>query len=105
MSGPEGSREAGAPRGDGTIDEFAKPFDFLGYRQLQAYLQHGQPLAQSLDEIVFATRRYAKRQLTWFRRESDVHWFAAAGDAPETLAAVGALIEKYLATFPSSAPR
>jgi tRNA dimethylallyltransferase len=34
-----------------------------------------------------ATRRFAKRQLTWFRREPDVHWLASFGDADETIAA------------------
>ena len=30
-----------------------------------------------------AHRNYAKRQLTWFRREPNVHWLAGFGDAPE----------------------
>ncbi|HUX09408.1 MAG TPA: hypothetical protein VMW51_02120, partial [Terriglobia bacterium] len=30
-----------------------------------------------------ATRQYAKRQLTWFRREPDIRWFAGFGDDPE----------------------
>ncbi len=82
-----------------SAEELPKPFEFLGYRQLRAHLQEGQPLAQVVEEIVFATRRYAKRQVTWFRREPNVHWIPAAGDAPETLAGASLLIEKYLATF------
>jgi tRNA dimethylallyltransferase len=82
-----------------SANELPKPFEFLGYRQLRAHLQEGQPLAQAVEEIVFATRRYAKRQMTWFRREPNVHWISAAGDAHETLEAASALIEKYLATF------
>jgi tRNA dimethylallyltransferase len=82
-----------------SANELPKPFEFLGYRQLRAHLQEGQPLAQAVEEIVFATRRYAKRQVTWFRREPNVHWIPSAGDAPDTLAAASVLIEKYLATF------
>jgi tRNA dimethylallyltransferase len=92
------------PRARGA-DGLPKPFDFLGYRQLRAHLQHGPSLAQAVEETVFATRRYAKRQLTWFRREPGVHWLPAAGDAPETLAAAGDLIEKYLVTFTAPAAK
>jgi tRNA dimethylallyltransferase len=71
----------GAPR-------TAKPFEFIGYRELRAGAETGQPLSNIIDPIAQATRRYAKRQLTWFRRESGVQWFAGFGDAPEILLAV-----------------
>jgi tRNA dimethylallyltransferase len=35
-----------------------------------------------------ATRRYAKRQITWFRRETAVQWFAEFGNSPGTASAV-----------------
>ena len=35
------------------------------------------PLAQAVEETVRATRRFAKRQETWFRKEPDVVWFPA----------------------------
>jgi tRNA dimethylallyltransferase len=38
-------------------------------------------------------RNYAKRQLTWFRREPEVHWLEGFGDQPETLSAAIALVE------------
>jgi tRNA dimethylallyltransferase len=37
-------------------------------------------------------RNYAKRQLTWFRREPEVHWITAFGDEPETLLAATELV-------------
>ncbi|HEV2113889.1 MAG TPA: tRNA (adenosine(37)-N6)-dimethylallyltransferase MiaA, partial [Terriglobales bacterium] len=43
-----------------------------------------------------AHRNYAKRQLTWFRREPSVHWFADFGDNAETQGKVIDLIGKEL---------
>ena len=41
------------------------------------------PDKKRIEKIQQATRRFAKRQLTWFRREPDVHWLAGFGDSPE----------------------
>jgi tRNA dimethylallyltransferase len=60
--------------------EKAKPFDFIGYRELRAVLQGRLTLTEARAAIQQATRRYAKRQLTWFRREPAVHWLAGFGD-------------------------
>ncbi len=62
--------------------EDAKPFDFIGYRELGGVLQEKISLAEAREAIQQATRRYAKRQLTWFRREQGVHWFSGFGDEP-----------------------
>lgn len=66
----------------------AKPFDFIGYRELRAVLRGEITLEEARSAIQQATRRYAKRQLTWFRKESGVHWFPGFGDAPEVQAEV-----------------
>ena len=66
----------------------AKPFEFIGYRELRAHAETGWPFSNTVQAIGQATRRYAKRQLTWFRRESGLQWFTGFGDAPETLSAV-----------------
>jgi tRNA dimethylallyltransferase len=60
--------------------EKAKPFDFIGYRELRAVLEDRLTLTEARAAIQQATRRYAKRQLTWFRREPAVHWLAGFGD-------------------------
>jgi len=65
---------------EGGMPENAKPFDFIGYRELRALLQGMLTMNEARLAILRATRRYAKRQLTWFRREPAVHWFAAFGD-------------------------
>jgi len=60
--------------------ENAKPFDFIGYRELRSVLRGEMTLDASGTAIEQATRRYAKRQLTWFRKESGVHWLTGFGD-------------------------
>ncbi len=74
----------------------AKPFDFIGYRQLREHLEGRMSLAAAASAITQATRRYAKRQLTWFRREPDVIWFAGFGDDPAIVAEVNLALAKRL---------
>jgi len=57
----------------------AKPFDFIGYRELRAVLNGEMKLEEAQAAIQQATRRYAKRQLTWFRRDAQVHGIAGFG--------------------------
>ena len=64
------------------MPEGAKPFDFIGYRELRAVLSGTLTLDNARAAIQQATRRYAKRQLTWFRREHGVHWLTGFGDDP-----------------------
>jgi len=52
-------------------------FQAIGYRQLVRHLEGEWSLEQAIGETVKATRRFAKRQETWFRREPDVTWFSA----------------------------
>ena len=66
------------------IGESAKPFDFIGYRQLLGVVRGEIQPEQARAAIRQATRRYAKRQITWFRREAGVHWIAGFGDEPAT---------------------
>jgi tRNA dimethylallyltransferase len=65
---------------DSGLPENAKPFDFIGYRELRAVLQARLTTDNARAAIQQATRRYAKRQLTWFRREPAVHWLTGFGD-------------------------
>jgi tRNA dimethylallyltransferase len=59
----------------------AKPFDFIGYRELRAVERGEMPLADAKAAIQQSTRRYAKRQITWFRREAGVQWLDGFGDS------------------------
>ena len=55
-------------------------FNSLGYKQAVQYLRGELRLEQAIAQAQQAHRNYAKRQMTWFRREPDVHWFAGFGD-------------------------
>lgn len=52
-------------------------FQAIGYRQLAQHLRGDIGLDRAIEETVRATRRFAKRQSTWFRGEPDVAWFEA----------------------------
>jgi tRNA dimethylallyltransferase len=60
----------------------AKPFGFIGYKQLREYAEGRTSREKATLDIQQATRRYAKRQLTWFHREPCVHWLEGFGDDP-----------------------
>jgi tRNA dimethylallyltransferase len=47
----------------------------VGYRELFSYLDKDYTLAFAIEEIKKNTRRFAKRQLTWFKREENTKWF------------------------------
>jgi tRNA dimethylallyltransferase len=52
-----------------------KPLQALGYRHLVAFLEGSLALAEATLQTQKETRRYAKRQLTWFRADPEVRWF------------------------------
>ncbi len=56
-------------------------FQAIGYRQLARHLVEGGGLDRAVEEIILATRRFAKRQLTWFRKQRSVSWIS--GSSPE----------------------
>ncbi|HYL78373.1 MAG TPA: tRNA (adenosine(37)-N6)-dimethylallyltransferase MiaA [Bryobacteraceae bacterium] len=60
----------------------AKPFESLGYKQALQVVEGQLTMQQALESTQQETRRYAKRQLTWFRKEQNVHWIAGFGDDP-----------------------
>jgi tRNA dimethylallyltransferase len=70
------------------LHETVKPFDFIGYRELRDVFRSEMSLEKAREAIQQATRRYAKRQLTWFRKETNVRWFAGFGDEAELQAEV-----------------
>ncbi len=48
----------------------------VGYKELLDYLDGNLTLQEAVEQIKTHTRQYAKRQMTWFRRLKDMHWFA-----------------------------
>ncbi len=60
--------------------EHARPLASLGYKQALQCLRGELDRESALAAAQQAHRNYAKRQITWFRREPDVHWLAGFGD-------------------------
>lgn len=56
----------------------------VGYKELFRYLDEEVSLEQAVENIKTNSRRYAKRQLTWFKRDTDINWFEA-GDVESVL--------------------
>jgi tRNA dimethylallyltransferase len=73
--------------------ERARPLASLGYKQAVQYLRGELDRESALRAAQQAHRNYAKRQITWFRREPDVHWLAGFGDDPAVQDAAIAEIE------------
>jgi tRNA dimethylallyltransferase len=73
-----------------------KALDSLGYRQATSVLLKGLSEKVAIADAQQGHRNYAKRQLTWFRREPDVHWIEAFGEDAETIRQATALVESSL---------
>lgn len=54
-----------------------------GYRRVVEYLRGERDLTGAIEQTKLDVRHYAKRQLTWFRREPDVEWYEGFGDDPQ----------------------
>ncbi len=65
----------------------AKPFQFIGYAEWREHLAGRLGEEEAVLRIQQATRNFAKRQITWFRKESAVHWLEGFGEDPEIFSA------------------
>lgn len=74
-----------------------KALDSLGYRQAHCVLQGQCATDEAIEKARQGHRNYAKRQLTWFRREPDVHWIEAFGDEAETQRTAASLVHQAMA--------
>lgn len=75
----------------------ARPFGSLGYAQCMRYLEGCCRLEEAMESTALQTRRYAKRQMTWFRhRTPNTQWRQAFGDSDETVRWAVAEIEAWL---------
>ena len=69
------------------LDPLARPLQAIGYRQALSVLRGEMTVEEAESAIVTATMRFAKRQMTWFRHQADVQWFARADEAHEAVLA------------------
>ena len=76
--------------------ESPRAFDSLGYRQAHAVLRGEISPADARTATAQGHRNYAKRQLTWFRGEPDVHWLSGFGDDPAVADQAARLVEQNL---------
>jgi tRNA dimethylallyltransferase len=90
---------SGVPKG-------ARPFGGLVYRQVMELLSGVRDEAATRDLIVQENRRYARRQLIWFRKEPNLIWFEGPGERLETLQHVEDALaaRKALASDDDTAP-
>ena len=73
-----------------------KPFESLGYKQALAHLRGQMSLEQAQASTEIETRQYAKRQLTWFRRDARIVWFTGFGTDPAIAEACQQAVRKFL---------
>ncbi|HMM11312.1 MAG TPA: tRNA (adenosine(37)-N6)-dimethylallyltransferase MiaA [Bacteroidales bacterium] len=84
---------------EGLLDEVRKLYSYrhlnalntVGYKELFEYLDGKVTLEAAVNNIKVHTRQYAKRQLTWFRRNKDNHWL----DQADLSTITGIIREKY----------
>ncbi len=65
---------------DSGIPEKCTAMQAIGYKEFVNALEGREPLSQAVEEVKKASRHYAKRQLTWFRRNPAVRWLVRSGD-------------------------
>jgi tRNA dimethylallyltransferase len=76
------------------VSRDAKPFESLGYKQALQVLEGRSTLEQALHSTQVETRQYAKRQVTWFRKEPDVQWLEGFGDNLQAQAQALAIVKR-----------
>ena len=64
----------------------------VGYRELFAYFDGEYDLDRAIALIQQNTRHYAKRQLTWFRRDKEIHWLSATDEYEKNVSIIDALL-------------
>lgn len=79
-------------REDGVPDD-SNALGAHGYRRVCEFLRGERDLAGALEKTQQDIRNYAKRQMTWFRREEGVVWLDGFGDSPETQAILWQLVD------------
>ena len=97
------NRRTDAHFADGLVDEVRRLLDegipantsalgAHGYRRVVEYLNVQRTLDSAIEQTKLDVRHYAKRQLTWFRREAGIEWIEGFGDDPQVQQRVLALV-------------
>jgi tRNA dimethylallyltransferase len=86
---------AGVPAG-------AHAFSGLVYRQVMEMLAGVRDERATRELVVQENMRYARRQLTWFKKEPDVHWITGPGESAAVIDAAAALVAEHMHNAPHS---
>jgi tRNA dimethylallyltransferase len=78
----------------------AHAFKAIGYRQAVSYLKGNLTMAQAIEETQKQSRHYAKRQLTWFRSDREIHWLNGQQNSADLRESVIHLISNWLLPHP-----
>ena len=78
------------------VPETARPFGGLVYRQALEFLHGVRGEAETRALIAQENRRYARRQLIWFRKEPNLVWFDGPGETPAAIAAVTRVVHERI---------
>ncbi len=70
-----------------------KSMQALGYRHMVQHLMNAVDITEAVRTMKRDTRRYAKRQMTWFRRDQEINWFH-----PREREDIVRLAKRFLAT-------
>ena len=70
---------------DSGLSRSARPFGSLGYKQALAHIDGAMTLDEAIEDTAKMTRRYSKRQMTWFRRDREITWFQGSGDERQVI--------------------
>jgi tRNA dimethylallyltransferase len=76
--------------------ESAKPFESLGYAQALRVIRGEMSREEAIADTAMQTRRYAKRQWTWFRRDPAMEWIGGFGNETETQSVVFRRVSEFL---------
>ena len=82
---------------DGIFDRNATAAQAIGYKELLSHLSGEEPLEEAVERLKTATRRYAKRQITWFSAKPYVHWVNA--DSPDGMRAEEEILRDALEAY------
>jgi tRNA dimethylallyltransferase len=77
----------------------SKPMQSLGYQQALRVIAGATSESQAIEECQAKTRQYVKRQMTWFRRDKDIHWMEGFGTDRQLQSNVFALVSDFLRSF------
>ncbi len=68
-----------------------KSMKSIGYAEINGYIDGAMTLADSITAIKTVTRQYAKRQMTWFRKNKRINWFG-----PGEVKRIQELLQRWL---------